>query len=424
MPSGSERASLGSVYQHVVIVDDEVLCVRLFESIVTEIRGVVAHSFTSAGAALEWCHGKDVDCFVLDQRMPPPDGLEMVRILRAMESFALVPIVMVTGENERESRYRAFDAGANDYVQKPVDYRELVARLTTQLQLRRAQKQLGLRIDALEVSLFDSEERSREHAERLESLWRIANNPNLPHDELMGVMLENGAAAIRPGQPFRGLLGRIGGSEVVDLRSGARVPLEQTIVDSTLLGGGTRACDDLHGSDIAERTQAFGWRAAISTRLSAGGTTYALTFASTQPARKSFASQDHAYMEILAEFFAMRMQQQWQASRMREQLERDSLTGLWNRSRLRSLGRAVFHGPAAVAVIDVLRFHEINETRGHLTGDAVLVEVAAGLSAQATGDEIVARVGGDSFAVFFPDVPSHDWLMEHDTPEPSAGQQR
>jgi diguanylate cyclase (GGDEF)-like protein len=83
-----------------------------------------------------------------------------------------------------------------------------------------------------------------------------------------------------------------------------------------------------------------------------------------------------------------------------------------NRSRFRSLGRAGFHpgGAQAIAVVDLTHFHEVNETYGHLIGDAVLVEVAAALAGAAREGEIVARVGGDSFGIFFPAVASRAWL--------------
>jgi diguanylate cyclase (GGDEF)-like protein len=363
--------------QNVVIVDDDPLVVRLFASVVGAIPGVTVNPFTSAAAALAWCEGQDIDCFILDQHMPPPDGLEMIRLLRATDAFALVPIVIVTGEHDRAARYRALDAGANDYVEKPVDNRELVARLTTLLALRSAQKQLGRRIDSLSSSLVHSEGRSRAHAERLESLWRIANNPDLPHDDLIQAMLEGGAAAFRPGEQFAGILRRIDGSETVTVAATGAPP------------------------PYAEDAQ-------IATQFSVAGCAYELTFASPRPMRVAFGSRARAYVGILAEFFATRMHQQWQAARLREQFERDSLTGLWNRSRFRSLARAAFvkATPAAVGVFDVLHFHQLNETHGHRAGDAVLVEAAAALVARGAQEEIVARVGGDSFAVFLPAVAS------------------
>jgi len=416
------------VPQHVVIVDDQELNLKLFSSIANEISDVAVHPFLSSNEALEWCRGKDIDCFILDYHMPAPDGLQMIAALRASDAFAMVPIVIVTGEHEREVRYQAFDAGANDFVQKPVDYREFIARLTTLLALRSAQKRLGMQIESLEASLLDSEERSRHHAERLESLWRIANNPALQDEELVDAMLEQGAAAIRPGQPFLGLLGRIEGTDLITeamagdggeasrklLRIGNRTPVANTVVAHSLAAGKTQSWDDWEARKIPSKQRALGWRAVITTHFTAGGASYALTFASAETTLKPFGPQDHAYVEVLGAFFATRLQQQWQALRIRLQLEHDSLTGLKNRSRFRSLGRAAFKpdAPFAIAVVDLVRFHELNEAYGHLIGDAVLVEVAAALAAEAQNDEIVARVGGDSFAAFFPSVSSRAELME------------
>jgi len=139
-----------------------------------------------------------------------------------------------------------------------------------------------------------------------------------------------------------------------------------------------------------------------------------LAFASHLAASKPFGAQDNAYVEVLASFFATHYQQRWQSSRIGHQLEHDSLTGVWNRSRFRSLGRAAFRAgePAAIAVVDMVAFQALNEAHGHLNGDAVLVEVAAALASKAYDDELVARISGDTFAIFFPRAPSHEWLIE------------
>lgn len=417
--------------QHVVIVDDDDLTLKLFVSIAGEIGDVIVHPFRSSTEAIDWYHGKSVDCFVFDYNMPAPNGLQMIALVRALPEFALVPIVIVTGAHEREVRYKALDAGANDFLQKPVDYREMLARMTTLLALSAAQKRLATQIGSLELSLLDAEERSRQHAERLEALWQIINNPNLRDDALMLAMLQLGAAAIRPGQPYRGTLGRIEDSQMrlistaeavgyADMlgpgsaRVDTLIALENTIVAPTLLaGGGTQSWDDLESSDrITANARAHGWRAMITTTFSAGGSTYVLSFASNHPAAKPFGPQDHAYIEVIASFFSAHYQQRWQSTRIGHQLEHDSLTGLWNRSRFRSLGRAAFRaGESAVAVIDMVAFQAINEAHGHLTGDAILVEVAASLTAKAQADEIVARVGGDAFAIFFPSEPTPGSLL-------------
>jgi diguanylate cyclase (GGDEF)-like protein len=419
--------------QNVVIVDDDDLTLKLFAGIASEINDVVVHPFRSSTEAIDWYRGKDVDCFVFDYNMPLPNGLQMIALVRALPEFAHVPIVIVTGAHEREIRYQALDAGANDFLQKPVDYREMVARLTTLLALQAAQRRLAMQVGTLEVSLLDSEARARRHAERLEALWRIANNPNLRDDELIDAMLQHGAAGIRPGQAYRGVLARVEGDAMrveaaadgpgyvdplvpTQSRVGTLVPLADTLVGQMLdRGGSTFAIDDIQdSSSITPFIRSRNWRSMIVTSFSAGGATYTLAFSSREPTATVFGPEDTAYVEVLASFFSAHFQQRWQSARLGHQLEHDSLTGLWNRSRFRSLGRAAFEkdAPAAVAVVDLVHFHDINEKYNHLSGDAVLVEVAAALATQAQENEIVARVGSDAFAVFFPSVPSADWLVE------------
>lgn len=423
--------------QHVVIVDDDELTLKLFAEVASQIEGVVVHAFASSREAIDWYHGKQVDCFVFDYHMPEPNGLQMIRLVRALPEYALVPIVIATGAHEREIRYQALDAGANDFLQKPVDYREMLARLTTLLALHKAQSRLEMQIGELEQSLVEAEARSREHAERLEALWKIANNPNLKDDDLMFAMLQRGAAALRPPQPFRAIIGRVENGTDMRVLSVADavgyedrapsdavnvdrvVPLKDTIVGQTLAIGGTHTFNDIRKEDpnAPIRTTDFvrsrEWHAMVVTSFSAGGSSYILAFASPLPAAKPFGPQDTAYVEVLASFFSAHFRQRWQSTRIGHQLEHDSLTGLLNRTRFRSLGRAAFDpNGSAIAVVDLVQLHALNETFGHLNGDAVMVEVAAALTAVAQSGEIVARVGGDQYGIFFPNAPSQEWLID------------
>jgi diguanylate cyclase (GGDEF)-like protein len=282
-----------------------------------------------------------------------------------------------------------------------------------------------LQLEAFAGSLRDSDTRSRWHAERLEGLWRIVNNPSLRETELWFAMLAESAKAIRPGQAYRGVFMRIDGDKMIreavveepgqeanatgagDSYTAAGMPLADTIIAKILAGGdATQAWDDIQASGIESRgSRRLGWRAVIATTFTAGGKTYALQFASREATREPFGLLDHAYIEILASLFGRHVQERWHFDRMAYQQSHDVLTGLFNRSQFRSRARAAALAQPrfAIVLVDVDAFREINETYGHMTGDALLVEVGAALQERAIDEEIVGRVAGDVFGIYIPD---------------------
>ena len=297
----------------------------------------------------------------------------------------------------------------------------LGSSLASQMQLR-----------ALEDSLRDEEERSRRHAQRLEALWQLVNNPNLRDVELWLAMLAQAAEAIQPGHDYRGTLWRVHGTDMVleaivypaghvaeeaDSRIGRVMPLASTVIGRLLdEGGGTRSWDDVEESPFADnaKRQKHRTRSLAITTFVAGGSTWALSFASDLPASRPFGAQEHAYMEVLASFFANHVQQRWQFDRIQYQQSHDVLTGLLNRSQFRSQARAASrtNGSYAIVVVDVNGFREINETYGTMIGDAVLVEIGNALRQRTAGDEFVGRMGGDVFAIYVPNPRSRESVRD------------
>jgi diguanylate cyclase len=282
------------------------------------------------------------------------------------------------------------------------------------------------------AALGAAEQRYRDHAARLEALWKIVNNPRLSGDDLTLAMLAEATNAIRPGQPYLGTLFRINAGEViveavsatpeyeqmgrgsVDIRAGLRVPVAGTALEQLLeYGTGTYSWDDLKATFATPRTQAIGWQSAIATMFVSGRSTYVLWFASTIRTG-AWEPQDHAYVEVVASFFSSHAQLRWQYDQLQYHQTHDVLTGILNRSQFRSQARMASIGSTNFAVIslNVNGFGEVNETYGNMTGDALLVEVAAGVSERTVPGEIAGRLGGDVFAVFIPEPRSLEYVRE------------
>jgi diguanylate cyclase (GGDEF)-like protein/PAS domain S-box-containing protein len=281
-------------------------------------------------------------------------------------------------------------------------------------------------------ALKAAEARSRAHASRLEVLWSIATNPAISGDELTLAMLAGTTSAIRPGFPFMGALFRISGDDIVveavcetpeyaatargtaDIRAGLRIGLAGTAVARVLeLGNGTHTWDDLQAAFDTPRVQRVGWRSTIATTFESGRAPYLLWFASLDQTG-SWETEDRAFVEIAASFFASQAQMRWQFSQLQYHQTHDVLTGLYNRSQFRSQARMATIGSTrfAVIVVDVDGFAGVNKTYGNMIGDALLVEVAAGLAENTLPGEIVGRLSGDTFAVFIPEPRSHGFVRE------------
>jgi diguanylate cyclase (GGDEF)-like protein len=148
--------------------------------------------------------------------------------------------------------------------------------------------------------------------------------------------------------------------------------------------------------------------------MRAGGIDYVLVFNSHEPMQRPFDSDDLSYASIVAAFLQARYQQSWQSERILYQSRHDALTGLVNRSRFRALAREACTNEAgcSIAIVDIIDFSGVNLRCGNLTGDALLVEVAAGLAEIARDGEFVGRLGGDAFGIGLPGATSGAALIE------------
>ena len=128
---------------HVLIIDDTEINLILFAALVKKLEDCVPHTFAQARDALTWAKDNNPDLVIVDYLMPDMDGLEFIRVLREMPERDAVPIVMITANDQKQLRYRALDLGANDFLTKPVDKVEFLARTRNMLQVSDARKQLA-----------------------------------------------------------------------------------------------------------------------------------------------------------------------------------------------------------------------------------------------------------------------------------------
>ena len=93
-------------------------------------------AFTQLDLDHAGANGIKVDVILLDIKMPHMDGVEACRRIKAIDAFAGIPIIIVTARNQKDWLQAAFDAGAMDYIRKPVEQIELLARVKSAFKLK------------------------------------------------------------------------------------------------------------------------------------------------------------------------------------------------------------------------------------------------------------------------------------------------
>jgi CheY-like chemotaxis protein len=112
----------------ILLVDDQAVMLRLV-GVPLEREGYTILTAMSAAEGLTKLHGERPDLIILDVLLPDYSGLELCRRIRADPKYADLPIIILSGRTETEAKVAGLEAGADEYVTKPVDPAEMVARV-------------------------------------------------------------------------------------------------------------------------------------------------------------------------------------------------------------------------------------------------------------------------------------------------------
>ena len=171
---------MGMSKGEILVVDDEPDILALLTSILTE-EGYQVRPADSGSLALASVAASPPDLILLDMRMPDMDGLEACRQLKARKESHGIPVVFVSGSADSDTRVQGLELGAVDFVTKPFNRAELLARVRTHLELDRLrshlEKQVMLRTaelcSAVEVLQSEIEHRLRTEQALRESEQRF-----------------------------------------------------------------------------------------------------------------------------------------------------------------------------------------------------------------------------------------------------------
>lgn len=143
----------------ILVVDDEPQNIRLLQ-IRLQAAGYTVLTATNGQEALELVQGDAPDLILLDVMMPKLNGFEVCQRIRGEASTQFIPVVMVTALSDKEDRIRAIEVGADDFISKPFDSHEVLARVRSLVRIKRyrdaleqANRELKIHNDRLDKEL-------------------------------------------------------------------------------------------------------------------------------------------------------------------------------------------------------------------------------------------------------------------------------
>ncbi|MBX3324245.1 MAG: response regulator [Phycisphaeraceae bacterium] len=141
-------ADAGSAQPRVLLVDDNEQNLELLQAYLEDLPCEIVTA-TDGIDALARAAEVDPDVIVLDIMMPRMSGFQVCERVKADKTLRDIPVIMVTALNEVGDVERAVDAGADDFLTKPVNRLELVTRVTSLMRVRQLKRQLDHAVDAV-----------------------------------------------------------------------------------------------------------------------------------------------------------------------------------------------------------------------------------------------------------------------------------
>ncbi len=406
---------------NVVIVDDQATDRGILDRLVRNVAADIdVYAFAGGGEALDWLRVNQPDMLLVDYRMPQMDGLEFIKALRDLPSCTGIPIIVITIVDDTELRYRALDAGATDFLTKPLDLQECEVRCRNLLMLRRQQ----LTISRHAERLAEARRRTTRALRTLSRGNELLTGARSARELLQGVCRivseQAGYPVVRIGLwDDTGRLHEVA-CRPASLRgddTGLLTPELAELAAAIRADGEPRILDDVPDPDrdwgYTSLLSASGFGAAALLPVRIEGLTDGVLAV--------FAERDQRFDEDETELLARTANTLGyglaarRAQRARDRAERDRrylthcdrLTGLPNRNGLLEHMR----GPrdergAAVLVVNLDRFKIVNDTTGHEVGDMLLLEVVYRLQAVVGARDLLARQSGDEFLLLVGDAPA------------------
>jgi len=167
IPAAAAKSS-----ERILVVDDTAANVKLLDDLLA-FQGYEIETASSGDEALAAIHRRMPDLVLLDVLMPGMSGYDVCRAIRAEPAIAMLPVVMVTTLDDRDERVRGIESGADDFLSRPVNPPELLARVRSLLRIRRLHETVQRQKEQLVAWNRTLEARVAEEVSHVEKLQRL-----------------------------------------------------------------------------------------------------------------------------------------------------------------------------------------------------------------------------------------------------------
>ena len=378
----------------VLVVDDVPANVKLLEArLSAEYFDVTtAHSGLEA---LALCERAECDIVLLDVMMPDMDGFEVCRKLKSNPVSHHIPVVMVTALDQPSDRVRGLEAGADDFLTKPVTDVALISRVRSLARLKMVTDELRMRaVTSKEIGIQSPENDAVADAGRNGRVLVVDDREN-SYQRIVATLSAEHTVDVEA-DPNEALFRAAEGN--YDL---AIVSLSLQNFDGLRLCSQIRSLERTRSVPILAVSEADN-NARLLRGLEIGVNDYLIRPIDKNEmlARVRTQVKKKRYTERLRDNVQMSI----------EMAITDALTGLFNRRYMEThlatlVEQAASRGkPIAVLVLDIDYFKAINDSHGHDAGDDVLREFALRIRKCIRNIDLACRYGGEEFVIVMPET--------------------
>lgn len=377
----------------VLIVDDLEPNVKLLEAKLRAEYFEVS-STLSGLEAIKIAQEEQPDIILLDVMMPGIDGFETCRRLKANHRTCHIPVVMVTALDQQEDRIAGLEAGADDFLSKPVEDVALFARVRSLSRLKMMTDELRLgHATGADLGILTNAKLAE--FDQWESTILVIDDTKLASENLCASLPSH--YDVRCECDVKQALATLR-HEKVDL---IVVNMSLETYDSLRLCSTIRTLNETRLTPLLAMVRQGDMRKLVRA-LEVGVNDYV-----TRPIDPEEMAA-RVRTQLRRKHYIDQLRSSFQAGL--ELAVTDQLTGLYNRHYLATHMPALLeeamkeNHPASVLVLDVDHFKNINDSHGHDVGDIVLMELAKRIVNSVRGADIACRYGGEEFVVLMPNT--------------------